>query len=99
MDIQEQITKEVIQNLSTKFDELILEGLSLKGIIFGSREEAEEFIKLNCRCEDNIQFQQKIFYVNDIPFLLHNYEVIFEPITQDNNGINMNANWGSYKFL
>lgn len=99
MSIQEQITKEITQNLSNKFDEIILEGLSLKGIIFGSREEAESFIRLNCRCEDNIQHQQKIFYVNNIPFLLHNYEVIYEPITSDNSGIKMSANWGTYKFL
>jgi len=99
MNIQEQITKEITQNLSNKFDELILDGLALKGFFFEDIKEAEEFIKLNCRCEDNIQFQQKIFYVNEIPFLLHNYEVIFEPITNINNGIKMNANWGSYKFI
>jgi len=99
MNIQEQITKEITQNLSNRFDEIILEGLSLKGIIFGSREEAEAFIRLNCRCEDKIDLQERIYFVNDIPFLLHNYEVIYEPITSNNNGIRMSANWGYYKFL
>lgn len=99
MDIQEQINREITQNLCNKFDEIILEGLKLKGFTFDNRYKSEEFIKLNCRCEDNIQFQQKIFYVNEIPFLLHNYEVIFEPITEYNNEIKINANWGSYKFL
>jgi len=96
MNIQEQITNEITQNLSNKFDEIILEGLKLKGFEFENRYEIEAFIKLNCRCEDNIQHQQKIFYVKNIPFLLHNYEVVYEPITEP---FKISANCGYYKFL
>ena len=99
MNLQEQITEEINEKLSNEFDKILIEGLRLKGFEFDNENDLHNFIKNNCRCEDYLAKQQRVYFVNDIPFLLHNYEIIIEPITQENNGIKMSANYGTYKYL
>ena len=94
---------EVIGRLSSQLnkqlEDYIIDGLKRKGFEFENRLELENFIKSNCRCEDNIDYKERVYYVNDIPFFLHKYEVIQEPITEYNNGFRMSANYGSYAYL
>lgn len=97
--IQETIVIESVKDLANQFDEIIHKGLNLKGYTFFDKLELEIFIKENCRCEDYEQLKQRIYYVKDIPFLLHNYEVVYEPINYNQNNITMSANWGYYKYL
>jgi hypothetical protein len=85
--------------LNKQLEDYIIEGLKIKGFEFENRLELENFIKSNCRCEDNIDYKERVYYVNDIPFFLHKYEVIQEPITEYNNGFRMSANYGSYAYL
>ncbi len=79
----------------------IIEGLKRKGFEFKNRFELEEFIKLNCRCEDRKKFKQRIFFVNDIPFLLHCYEMKLDlnTITNDKFEVEMLVNYGSFAYL
>jgi hypothetical protein len=97
--MEKELNLMIINSLNNKLDDLFVEGLKRKGFEFSNKTELMEFIKSNCRCEDNIVLQQRTYFVNDIPFFLHCYEVIFEPITEDNNGIKMNANYGRYAYL
>jgi hypothetical protein len=97
--MEKELNLMIINSLNNKLDDLFVEGLKRKGFEFSNKIELMEFIKSNCRCEDNIVLQQRTYFVNDIPFFLHCYEFIFEPITEDNNGIKMNANYGRYVYL
>lgn len=93
------VTSRLFSELQTKLEDYIIEGLKRKGFEFENRTDLEEFIKTRCECKDNINFKERIYYADNIPFFLHKYEIIYEPITQDNNGIKMSANYGSYAYL
>lgn len=99
MSLYQDATNYLVQGLIKKTEDLFVEGLKLKGFEFENRFELETFIKEHCRCEDNMDLKQRIYFVNDIPFFLHCYEVIYEPITEINNGMRMSANYGYYSFL
>lgn len=92
------IHNEIIKSLNSKFDEYIVEGLKRKGFEFSNKKEVEEFVKLNCTCEDYKDIQERIFFVKSIPFFLHNYEVKFD-LEQTKSKTIMYANWGKYSFL
>jgi len=96
MNLKEQITEEITKKLSNKFDDIIIEGLKLKGFEFDNENDLRNFIKQNCSCEDNLSIQQRVYFVNGIPFLLHNYEIIIEPITEKTT---LTANYGTYRYL
>lgn len=98
-NIQDEIIQKVTSDLYDKLEALIIEGLKRKGFVFSTYEETCLFVKQNCRKTENIQQKKHIYYVNNIPFFLHKYEVIYEPITEDNNGIKITANYGEYAFL
>ena len=93
------VTSRIFSELQTKLEDYIIEGLKRKGFEFENRTDLEEFIKTRCECKDNIYFKERIYYADNIPFFLHKYEIIYEPITEDNNGIKMSANYGSYAYL
>lgn len=96
---EEEIVKKLIEGLSNKIDEIIIEGLRLKGYTFKNFIDLSNFISNNCKCIDNVPLQQKTFYVNDIPFLLHNYEVKINPMVKDLNQISLSAEYGTYAYL
>lgn len=97
--IQADVTSRLISDLQKKLEDYIIEGLKRKGFEFENQTELENFVKTRCRRTDNIQFKEHIYYVDNFPFFLHKYEIIYEPITEDNNGIKMSANYGSYAYL
>ena len=90
--------KEVIQSLKDKLDSAFIEGLKLKGIDFKNKSELQEFVKNNCTCDDNIDLKQCVYFVNEIPFLLHNYE-IETPNFDDLNINKCSANFGYFVYL
>lgn len=97
--IQNIINNQLIKDLHNQLDNLIVEGLKLKGFEFENKQDLEAFLKERCKRTDNIDHQEHVYYVDDIPFFLHRYESVYSPITQDDNGIRMSANFGSYCFL
>ncbi len=86
--------------LNKKLEDYMIEGLKRKGFEFENRMELENFIKSNCRCEDIIDIKQRTYFVNDIPFFLHCYEIEMDlnPIQTDME-FKMSANYGSYAYL
>lgn len=97
--IQSEITDHMVQGLVDKIDNLFAEGLEQKGFTFKNHCEKINFIKERCTCTDNKELKERVYLVDGIPFFLHKYEIIYEPITQDENGIKMSANYGSFAFL
>ena len=73
-DIINDVIGSFSNHLTSKMDNLIIEGLKIKGFEFNNKIELESFIKERCRCEDNIASKERIYYVDDIPFFLHNYK-------------------------
>ena len=86
--------------LNNKLEDLWIEGLKRKGFEFKNRMELENFIKSNCRCEDRTDIKQRTYFVNDIPFFLHCYEIEMDlkPIKTDKE-FKMSANYGRYAYL
>lgn len=93
------VTSRLFSDLQKQLEDCIIEGLKRKGFEFENKTDLENFIKTRCECKDNIQFKERIYYADNIPFFLHKYEMIYEPITEDNNGIKMSANYGSFAYL
>ena len=94
----------IINNISNqlikKLDDYIIEGLKRKGYEFNNRIELENFIRLNCRCEDKTDIKERIYYVNDIPFFIHYYQIDLDLIPIDHEGeIKLSANYGQYVYL
>lgn len=99
MNIQELIIKNLTEGLCNKFDDVFLEALSKKGFEFKNRKETEEFIKENVTCIDNLQEKQKVFYVNGVPFLLHEYKSVLSEVVIINNCPTIKGEYGSYAYL
>ena len=87
-------------DLNKKLEDYIIEGLKRKGFEFKHKIELEEFVKERCRCEDNIDLKEKIYYVDNIPFFLHNYksEPLQMPSITDRE-YKLTANLGTYAYL
>jgi len=73
-DIIESIMNNSFRDLSEKLDNLIIKALKLKGFEFDNKIELNQFVKNNCRCEDNVDFKERTYYVHDKPFFLHKYK-------------------------
>ena len=99
-DIMVDYINKISSQLNKQLEDCIIEGLKRKGFEFKNRMELENFIKSNCRCEDRIGLKKRTYYVNDIPFFLHYYELEMDlnPITTDRE-VKMSANYGSYTYL
>lgn len=86
--------------LNKQLEDLWIEGLKRKGFEFENRMELENFIKSNCRCEDRSDIKQRTYFVNDIPFFLHCYEIEIDlNPTKTDREFKMSANYGCYAYL
>lgn len=98
-------TCNIISSLSSKLNQqlenYIIEGLKRKGFEFKNKSELENFIKSNCKCEDRTDLKQRTYFVNDIPFFLHCYEVKMNLnlITNDKGEVKTSVNYGSFAYL
>jgi hypothetical protein len=99
MGIESEINEILAEKLSNEFDKIFIEGLRLKGFEFDNQNDLHNFIKENCKAYDYPHLKERVYFVKDIPFLFHNYEVIIEPITEKNNKFKITANYGTYTYL
>lgn len=72
--IQFDPLKELSSKLNDKIDAYFLEGLKRKGFTFNNKNEVETFVKVNCRCEDNPKTEERLYFVNNIPFFYTNMD-------------------------
>ncbi len=88
-------------NINKQFDGYIIEGLKRKGFEFSNRHETEQFLRERCTCIDSLEYQEKVYSVDNIPFLLHKYktEMIMPSMIDNNEGFSMIADMGTYAYL
>lgn len=91
-------TQQMLENINSRFDEIILNALYWKGYNFKERLEAEQFIRDNCRRVVNKNVS--IFFVKEEPFLKirNNIEIAYNTSVTD--GIQkIECELGNYEFL
>lgn len=94
------LINKVQDELINKLDDYIIEALRRKGFEFKHPLELEAFVKERCRCEDNIDLKEKVYYVDNIPFFLHNYEIEpFKIPSITDRECKVTANLGTYAYL
>ena len=99
-DIIKDVVDGFYNDLNKKLEGYFVEGLKRKGFEFKHKIELEEFLKERCRCEDNIDLKEKIYYVDGTPFFLHNYKI--EPLRMPSiteSEYVLSANLGTYAYL
>jgi len=94
----DDITNKLYCDLNKQLDIYFIEGLKIKGFEFTNKTELELFIKQNCRCEDHINVKERVYFINDTPFLLYNYELNTK-IELKHNPITASATFGSFSYL
>jgi len=94
------IAVDFYSELNKKLENFMIEALKRKGFEFTDRFVLEDFIKSNCRCEDNVVLKERVYFANNIPFFLHKYKIEMDlnPKIEDNT-IKMSANLGYYAYL
>lgn len=104
MQRQSNVLDEALKQMTaiyvSKVDEIIEEGLKLKGFDFKNRFELTEFIKANCKLEHNLKTRKNIYYVNGIPFLSQHFPIDKVQMPEDTKrGILMCDVLGEFKYL
>lgn len=74
-DIMHDATSRLYDDLNRQLENSFIEGLKRKGFEFKNKLELETFIKERCRCADYIKLKKRVYYVDDVPFFLHNYKI------------------------
>jgi len=99
-DFLTEISNSIHSKIVNQLDNHFIEGLKRKGFEFEDKEEMIEFIKKHCRCEDDVSLKERIYYVNEIPFFLHYYDIeINQNLVRDNEVFKVTANYGHYAYL
>jgi hypothetical protein len=99
-NIIHDLINDICNNLNNQLQDYIVVGLKRKGFEFKNKLELEQFVKDRCRCEDSIDLKERVYFVDDIPFFLHNYKIKIDlnPITE-NRCTKMSANYGCFAYL
>ena len=98
LGFQSQLIKEVSDSLNKQMDNVIIEGLRLKGYSFNNDSELHEFIKDFCIIEDRPHLMEKTFFVKSEPFMIH-YYALNNDFNFNNEPLKMTASLGKYRYL
>ena len=85
-DLQnDEIISRLSDGLNSKIETFVVEGLKRKGFEFNNKFELFNFLKQRCKCDDNVNLKQRIYFVDDKPFFLHDYNIEMDltPIIED----------------
>tara|TARA_R110000796_G_scaffold70936_1_gene160989 strand:+ start:5750 stop:6106 length:357 start_codon:yes stop_codon:yes gene_type:complete len=98
--LAQDLMSEIFDSLKNELEDYFIVGLKRKGFDFKHKVELEAFIKEHCRCEDNVDLEVKVYYVDNMPFCLHNYksEILQMPSIIDGE-YKVTANLGTYTYL
>ena len=92
MDYTADITRKIAEELNGKLDNILIEGLRLKGYDVAHNFGIEEFVKTRCMAVQEVG--SKTFYVDNEEFLIM-YDKIETPVI----GFNITASLGEYRYL
>lgn len=96
-DLQKSILDNIKSKVTKKLDDLIIQGLKLKGFEFNNHIELQDFIKSNCKTIEAKDCSYSIYLVNDVPFLFHNKPKNFPLIFI--KGDEIKSELGEFSFL
>ena len=100
LDYQDFLTNKIANDLVKTFDDYLIHGLKLKGFDFGDKQSLEKFVKTRCRCEDYTPRRERTYFVDDKPFLLHNYEIDMNfGYEKTDRNTKITATYGYIKYL
>jgi len=100
MGEEEKLNLEVCNKINSKIEATFIEGLKIKGFEFESEKDLFSFVKENCKCVDSPHLSERVYYVNEIPFLVHYYKITMDFKYSDNIENNpFIEDFGSYSFL
>ena len=99
-DIINSTISSLSDDLNSKLETFVIEGLKRKGFEFNNKFELFNFLKQRCRREDNTHLKQRIYFVDDKPFFLHDYNIEMDltPIIEDGK-TTLRASYGSFAYL
>jgi len=99
-DLIHGVISSLSDDLNSKLETFVIEGLKRKGFEFRNELELENFLKQRCRCEDNVNLKQRTYFVDDKPFFLHDYNIEMDltPIIEDGK-TTLKASYGSFAYL
>jgi hypothetical protein len=96
----QELTSAICSKISDTLDNYLVEGLKRKGFEFKSKAELADFVLKNCRCADDLRVKQKTYYVNETPFLLHDYGTSHDFKTlYEVDKVQISASMGKIAFL
>jgi len=99
MEYIQHLQEKMIADLNRQVDNIFIKALERKGFHFARRDYLIEFIKQRCTCVDNIELKEKVYFVDEIPFLFHDYKTDFSINHNENHSVTMNATIGSFAFI
>jgi hypothetical protein len=97
-NIMHETTKKLSQHHYKELENVVIMGLRNKGYYFDNKIHLEEFVKENCKIEDNVNLKEKVYFVKEEPFLLHKYDFDIK-FNQDNRTTTLTASLGSYHYM
>lgn len=86
--------------LNKQLEDAFIEGLKRKGFEFQNREDLGDFIKKRCRCETDVHQNNRLYFVDDIPFFQYfrNNTVLPKNKDLETNNYEFTASLGTYKY-
>lgn len=101
MDVIQELSKNYSKNLLKTIDFHVKEGIKRKGFEFNSKEEFHIFLSERCNCHIHTHLNKKIFFIDQKPFLIHEYneEEAFSQNTDDPSNITFTLSFGNFKFI
>lgn len=98
-DNKHELIRNIQNDLISQLEKAFIEGLKRKGFEFETKFALEQFVKKHCKCLDNNNLKERVYTVDDIPFLLHKYETkISNPVVIDRT-ITITATNGYFGYL
>jgi len=100
-DIINSTISRLSDDLNSKLETIVIEGLKRKGFEFSNKLELGNFIKQRCKCEDNVNLKQRTYFIYDKPFLLHDYNIKIDLTSIIDGGKNttIKASYGNFTYL
>ena len=96
-DLIYKVIQQAVKKINEKTNDLIVEGLKLKGFVFEEKEDLIEFIKNHCTLMNYEEIGRQVLSIGKNPFLELYFRNDLEDLKQDEN-LKFNYDF-KYKFL
>ena len=94
------ITNSLSDDVNSKLETIVIEGLKRKGFEFNNKYELVNFIEHRCKREDNTHLKQITYFIDNEPFFLHDYNIKMDLTTIiDGQNTTIKASYGNFAYL